>query len=74
VLKHKKTAMTYFSSAVKEEQEEMREENNKQNLSELTVSGDGTWKKRGFSSLYCVTSLIGYNTGKVFDIVIKSSY
>ena len=78
----KKTGMTYFSSAVKEEQEEMREENNKQNynadnkqnLSELTVSGDGTWKKRGFSSLYGVTSLIGYNTGKVFDIVIKSSY
>ena len=50
--------MTYFSSAVKEEQEEMREKNNKQNLSELPVSGDGTWKKRGFfdiviKSSYC---------------------
>lgn len=41
---------------------------------ELTVSGDGTWKKRGFSSLYGVTSLIGYYSGKVIDIMVKSSY
>ena len=41
---------------------------------ELTVSGDGTWKKRGFSSLFGVTSLIGHFTGKVLDIFAKSSY
>lgn len=44
------------------------------NKHHLTVSGDGTWKKRGFSSLYGVSSLIAYHTGKVIDIVIKSAY
>ena len=50
------------------------EENNTEDTSELTVSGDGTWKKRGFSSLYGVSSLIGHYTGKVLDICVKSSY
>lgn len=40
----------------------------------LTVSGDGTWQKRGFSSRYGVSSLIGYLSGKVLDITTKSSY
>lgn len=43
-------------------------------ISNLTVSGDGTWQKRGFSSLYGVSTLIGSLTGKVIDAVIKSSY
>ncbi|CAH0551117.1 unnamed protein product [Brassicogethes aeneus] len=52
----------------------MCEANDVEEPSELTVSGDGTWKKRGYSSLFGVTSLIGYYTGKVFDILVKSSY
>ncbi|XP_044584091.1 uncharacterized protein LOC123264723 [Cotesia glomerata] len=36
----------------------------------LTVSGDGTWQKQGFSSSFGVTSLIGYWSGKVIDIFI----
>lgn len=40
----------------------------------LTVSGDGTWKKRGFTSLFGVTSLIGYYSGKIIDLFVKSSY
>lgn len=40
----------------------------------IKVSGDGTWKKRGFKSRYGVTTLIGYSTGKVIDLVVKSSY
>ena len=40
----------------------------------MTISGDGTWKKRGFSSLYGVASLIGYYTGKVVDICVKSAF
>lgn len=43
-------------------------------LLNLTVSGDGSWKKRGFSSLFGVTTLIGNNTGKVIDLIVKSSY
>ncbi|EFN61450.1 hypothetical protein EAG_00479, partial [Camponotus floridanus] len=33
-----------------------------------------SWKKRGFSSLYGVITLIGYYSGKVVDLVVKSSY
>ncbi|XP_071653066.1 uncharacterized protein [Temnothorax longispinosus] len=40
----------------------------------FTVSGDGTWKKRDFSSLFGVTTLIGLNSGKIIDLVVKSSY
>ena len=37
-----------------------------------TESGDGTWKKRGHTSLYGVTSLIGYYSGNIIDIFVKS--
>lgn len=40
----------------------------------ITVSGDGSWRKRGYSSLYGMTSLIGWRTGKVIDIQVKSKY
>ncbi|XP_076248018.1 uncharacterized protein LOC143187664 [Calliopsis andreniformis] len=40
----------------------------------VTVSGDGTWRKRGFSSLFGVATVIGNLTGKVIDIVVKSAY
>lgn len=56
------------------------EEENTKNInkgnppSELTVSGDGTWKKRGFSSLFGVTTLIGIYSNKVIDVIIKSSF
>ncbi|KFM60244.1 hypothetical protein X975_12781, partial [Stegodyphus mimosarum] len=34
---------------------------------DLTVSEDGTWKTRGYSSRFGVTSIIGSETGKVID-------
>ena len=40
----------------------------------ITVSGDGSWQKRGFSSLYDLVSLIGWNTGKIIDVIVKSKY
>ena len=40
----------------------------------LTVSGDGSWRRRGFSSLFGVTTLIGWHTGKVLDVCVKSKY
>jgi len=36
----------------------------------LTVSGDGSWRRRGFSSLFGVTTLIGWHTGKVLDVCV----
>lgn len=40
----------------------------------ITISGDGTWRKRGFSSLFGLVSLIGWYSGKVIDIAVKSKY
>ena len=39
---------------------------------ELTVSGDGSWARRGFSSLFGIVSLIGKYTNKLLDVVVKS--
>ncbi|XP_057337726.1 uncharacterized protein LOC130675860 [Microplitis mediator] len=64
----------FLAAAVKEEKEKTYEANNVEDSNELTISGDGTWKKRGFTSLFGVSSLIGYYTGKVIDIFVKSSY
>lgn len=59
-------------SAVQQEQEETVKKGGKRD--ELAVSGDGSWKRRGFSSLYGVATLIGSISGKVIDLVIKSSF
>lgn len=56
------------------EEEKQFNKKKEQPLTNLKVSGDGYWKKRGFSSLYGVTAFIGYNTGKVIDLLMKSSY
>lgn len=58
--------------AVKEEIEKNLEQGRERNI--LKVSGDGTWKKRGFKSKYGVATLIGYSSGKVIDLRTKSSY
>lgn len=59
-------------SAIKEEKEKtLQSENSDQHL---TVSGDGFWKKRGFSSLFGVTTLVGKYTNKIIDLIVKSSY
>lgn len=53
---------------------EEKQKNKEQNLPEdkLTVSGDGTWCKRGFSSLIGVCTVIGKYTGKVMDYFVSS--
>ncbi|GFV25434.1 uncharacterized protein TNCV_1147041 [Trichonephila clavipes] len=40
----------------------------------LTVSGDGTWKTRGHSSLIGVCTVIGTETDKVLDREVLSSF
>ncbi|GBM86397.1 hypothetical protein AVEN_101965-1, partial [Araneus ventricosus] len=42
--------------------------------SDIMVSGDGTWKTRGHSSLVGVCTVIGAESGKVIDIDVMSSY
>ncbi|XP_044583788.1 uncharacterized protein LOC123264553 [Cotesia glomerata] len=63
-----------ISKAVKEEQELLSEFEPNENPKHLTVSGDGTWKKQGFTSLFGVTTLIGKYSKKVIDTVVKSSF
>lgn len=40
----------------------------------ISVSGDGTWSKRGFFSLFGVVSLIGKYSNKVLVVIVKSSF
>ncbi|XP_076549216.1 uncharacterized protein LOC143306722 [Osmia lignaria lignaria] len=77
IVKHMHSATkTIFEFCCKKAVEEEKNENEKRKkqLLNLKVSGDGSWKKRGFKSLYGVTTLIGYYSGKVIDLVVKSSY
>ena len=41
---------------------------------DIGVSGDGTWRKRGFSSFHGVGTAVSVTSGKVVDVSIKSSY
>jgi len=40
---------------------------------DLTVSGDGTWQRRGFSSKNGAVSLIGALTGKALDVEVMTT-
>ncbi|XP_074102194.1 uncharacterized protein LOC141529520 [Cotesia typhae] len=63
-----------ISKAVKEEKDLISACDPNANPTEFTVSGDGTWKKRGFNSLFGVTTLVAKNCKKVVDTVVKSSF
>lgn len=54
--------------------EEKAETEIMESKTDLSVSGDGTWAKRGFSSLIGLVTLIGKYTGKVLDMIVKSSF
>ena len=41
---------------------------------DILVSCDGTWQKRGFSSLFGVVFIIAYETGKVLDYAVLSKH
>ncbi|XP_011343323.1 uncharacterized protein LOC105282795 isoform X2 [Ooceraea biroi] len=56
------------------DEEKSSNESHGQPATDFGVSGDGTWKKRGFSSLFGVAVLIGNFTGKIVDMVVKSKY
>ncbi|KAG8236553.1 hypothetical protein J437_LFUL016858 [Ladona fulva] len=56
------------------DEEKIHNEENNKPLLNLRISGDGSWKKRGYSSLYGVATLIGYYSGKVVDLIVKGSY
>lgn len=55
-----------------QEEKRMTQEQGQNN--DITVFGDGSWHKRGFLSLHGIASLIGWFTGKVIDVIVKSKY
>ena len=67
-----KVALESMKRAATEELLQTETEN--KNLEGIIVSGDGTWQKRGFASLFGVSTLIGNYTGKVVDFEVKSAY
>lgn len=41
---------------------------------DICISGDGTWMRRGHTSLFGVVTAIGANTSKVIDVEVMSSH
>lgn len=70
------TAKSIFNTLSEKAVQEEKAENMKNGRPphKLKVSGDGSWKKRGFTSLFSVTTIIGYYSGKIIDLVVKSGY
>lgn len=68
------TATVRDASMKKAAQEEKKKSEENGQCEGITVSGDGSWRKRGFSSLFGITSFIGWFTGKIVDVEVKSKY
>ena len=60
-----KNMARFFMKKACNEEIDLNSTDSESENTELIVSGDGTWHKRGFSSLFGVTSLIGHFTGKL---------
>ena len=43
-------------------------------IADILISCDGTWQKRGFTSLYGAVFIIAYETGKVLDYTFMCKY
>ena len=59
--------------SMKQARKEIRENygaTSSEDIIDVIVSCDGTWQKRGFSSLYGAVFLIAYETGKVIDYTV----
>ena len=63
---------TVLKKAVDEEKKLNATHGNVEN--HFTGSGDGTWKKRGLSAMFGVSTLIGLHTQKVVDSIVKSTF
>lgn len=44
------------------------------NILDVTVSSDGTWQRREFSSLFGVTFVIEHETKKILDYTVLSKF
>ena len=69
-----KNMAQYFMKKACNKEIDLNSTDSESKNTDLTESGDGTWHKRGFLSLFGVTSLTGHFTGKIIDVLVKSSY
>ena len=67
-------ASALFSEATTEEEKLTAKAGHTDNPAGLIVLGDGSWRKRGFTSLQGVFTLIGHYSRKVLDLIVKSLY
>ena len=56
------------------DKEDSQDDQENSHVETLTISGDGTWQKRGFKSLNGAVSVIGTETGKILDHEVLTSY
>ena len=70
-------SITQVQESMMKAREEIREHyeaTSEEDVVDILVSCDGTWQKRGFSSLYGAVFVIAYETGKVIDYMMMSKY
>lgn len=57
-----------------EEKKEMCEQEELEDYTELFISGDCMWRKRGITSLFDVSIVVGYYSNKGLNFIVKSSF
>lgn len=68
-----KTVFNIICQKAVNEEKELNIQNGRPTTN-LKISGDESWKTRGFTSLYGVTTLIRYYSGKVVNLIVKGSF
>ena len=58
----------------REEVCQLYDASNEDDVADIVVSCDGTWQKRGLSSLFGAVFIIAHETGKVIDYIVKSKH
>ena len=71
-IKVSKTSMTDAAEEIR--QDNIQEGDSEDSVANITVSCDGTWQKRGHSSLNGVVTVIAADTGKCLDYRVLSKH
>ena len=62
------------TEVMQDEVEEIREGGGDDEITDVSISCDGTWQKRGFTSLYGAVIKMSTDTGKVLNVEVMSRY
>ena len=64
---NKDIALCYSNVAKDSMLQAVHEIKDDNDISDIAVSCDGTWKKRGYSSLNCIVTIVSVETGKAIE-------